>query len=137
MQTAVARRFKKSTFTLVAMYFVIYFACFGAHFWLHLAGVWVWVLAILPVLPMVGVIAMMGRYLRDETDEYKRDVTIRCVLWGTAGAVSASMLGGFLWIFGWKGHMLPFCDFYVFALFMMVAKLTYKYKDQALAEEHD
>jgi hypothetical protein len=126
MQTAVAKRFKKNGLTLVGIYFVIYFACFAAHSWLHLGGFWVWVLAILPVLPMLGVIAVMGRYLRDETDEYKRDVTIRCVLWGAAGAVAASMLGGFLWVFGWKGHMPPFCDFYVFGVFMMVAKLSYK-----------
>jgi hypothetical protein len=114
---------------LVAVYFVIYFACFGAHLWLHVEGAWVWVLAtlpVLPVLPMLGVIAVMGGYLRDETDEYKRDVTIRCLLWGTAGAVSASLLGGFLWIFGWKGHMPPFCDFYVFVVLMLVAKLSYK-----------
>jgi hypothetical protein len=130
MQTAVAKRFRRSGFTLVAVYFVIYFACFAAHMWLHLAGVWVWILAGLPVLPMLGVIAVMGRYLRDETDEYKRDLSIRCVLWGTAGAVSASMMGGFLWIFGWKGHMPPFCDFYVFVLFMLAAKLTYKVADR-------
>jgi hypothetical protein len=125
MMTAAAKRFKRDGFKLVAVYFVIYFGCFGAHLWLHLAGVWVWVLATLPVLPMLGVIAVMGRYLRDETDEYKRDVMIRCLLWGAAGAVSVSLLGGFLGIFGWKGHMPPFLGFWVFFVFMMAAKLTY------------
>ena len=134
MQTAVAKRFKRDGFRLVAAYFVIYFACFGIHLWLHPVGMWLWILAILPVLPMVGVIAVMGQYLRDETDEYKRDVTIRCLLWGCAGAVSTSLLGGFLWIFGWKGHMPPFLGFWVFFLFMMVAKLSYKMANRVPAD---
>jgi hypothetical protein len=126
METMVAKRFKKSGFVLMAVYFVIYFACFGVHVWVHPVGAWMWVLAILPVLPIVGVIGLMGRYLRDETDEYKRDVTIRCLLWGTAGAVSVSLLDGFLWIFGWRGRMPPFLGFWVFFVFMMAAKLLYK-----------
>lgn len=134
METVVAKRFKRSGFKLMAAYFVIYFACFAAHLWLHLVGVWVWVLAILSVSPIMGVITLMGRYLRDETDEYKRDVTIRCVLWGTAGAVSVSLLDGFLWIFGWKGHMPPLLGFWTFFVFMMAAKLTYKLANRAPAD---
>ena len=135
MQTMVAKQFKRDGFKLVAVYFVLYFCCFGIHLWLHPTGAAVWVLAMLPVLPIVGVIAVMGRYLRDETDEYKRDVMIRCLLWGGAGAVSVSLLGGFLWIFGWKGSMPPFTGFGVFYLFMMAAKLSYKLKDQVAVEE--
>ncbi len=130
METAVAKRFKRDGLKLVAVYFVVYFACFAAHLWWLTAGKWAWVLALLPVLPIVGVITLMGRYLRDETDEYKRDVTIRCLLWGTAGAVSVSLLDGFLWIFGWKGHLPPFLGFWVFFVFMMVAKLTYKVRNR-------
>ena len=135
MQTMVAKQFKRDGFRLMAVYFVLYFCCFGIHMWLQPTGAWIWVLAILPVLPIAGVIAVMGRYLRDETDEYKRDMTIRCVLWGTAGAVSVSLLEGFLWIFGWKGHMPPFLGFWGFFVFMMAAKLSYKLKDQVPAEE--
>jgi hypothetical protein len=130
METVVAKRLKKSGLALVAVYFVIYFACFGVHLWVHPVGMWIWVLAVLPVLPITGVIAVMGRYLRDETDEYKRDVTIRCLLWGTAGVVSVSLLDGFLWIFGWRGHMPPFLGFWVFFVFMMAAKLSYKVQDR-------
>ena len=131
MQTVAAKRFKRDGFRLVAVYFVIYFASFGVSIWRHPAGAVLWVLGVLPVLPMVGVIAVIARYLRDETDEYKRDVTIRCLLWGCAGAVSASLLEGFVRIFGWKGQMPPFLGFWVFFVLMMAAKLSYRYKDQA------
>jgi len=130
METAVGKRFKQDGFKLMAVYFVIYFGCFAAHLWWLTAEKWTWVLAILPVLPIVGVITLMGRYLRDETDEYKRDVTIRCLLWGAAGAVSMSLLGGFLWIFGWKGQLPPFLGFWVFFVLMMVAKLSYKVQNR-------
>ncbi len=124
--TAAAKRFKRDSRKLVLVYFVIYFGCFAAHLWWLTGEKWAWLLAALPVLPIGGVIAVMGRYLRDETDEYKRDVMIRCLLWGAAGAVSVSLLGGFLWIFGWKGHLPPFLGFWVFFVCMTVAKVTYK-----------
>jgi hypothetical protein len=130
MMTVAAKQFKRDGFKLMAVYFVIYFGCFAAHLWWLTAERWMWLLAVLPVLPIVGVIAVMGKYLRLETDEFKREVLVRCLLWGCAGAVSVSLMGGFLWIFGWKGHMPPFLGFWVFFAFTMAAKLTYRVKNR-------
>lgn len=102
---------------------------------IHPEGAALWLMAALPVLPILVVMYLMGLYLREETDEYHRDLVVRCLLWGAAGAVATSMFAGFLRLFGWKGQLPPFCDFFVFALFMMVAKVTYKVANRAPAAE--
>jgi hypothetical protein len=135
MQTAVAKKFKRDSFKFLGLYFVVYFGSFALYVWQRPTGLLRVVLALLPVLPVLGVIGLMGRYLRDETDEYKRDVTMRCLLWGAAGAVSASLLEGYLRIFGWEGRMPPFMGFWVFFVGMAVARATYMRRDKARVEE--
>jgi hypothetical protein len=134
METAVSKRFRKTSFTVLGFYFVIFFACMFVYDRVHPTGAAVWVLAALPVLPIIGVIGLMGRYLRDEPDEFKRDLTVRCLLWGCAGIVAESMFGGFLWIFGWKGQLPPFLGFWVFFAFMMAARLFYKLQNKVPVE---
>jgi hypothetical protein len=134
METAVSKRFRKTSFTVLGAYFVIFSACMLVYDRLHPTGAAVWVLATLPVLPILGVIALMGRYLRDEPDGFKRDVTVRCLLWGCAGCVAENLFAGYLWIFGWKGQLPPFMGFWVFFAFMMGAKLSYKLQNKVPAE---
>ena len=114
----------------MAAYFVIFIGSFYANARLHATGVALWVLAILPVIPIIAVIVLFGRYLRDERDEFKRDVVVRCLLWGTAGCVAVDMLSNYLRIYGWKGDFPPFTSFWVFFLFMMAAKLSYRAKNR-------
>jgi hypothetical protein len=135
MQTPVAKKFKRDAFRFAALYFVVFLGSFALNAWKQPGG-WLRVLlALLPVLPIVGVIVLMVRYLRDETDEYKREVTMRCVAWGAAGAVSANLLEGYLRIFGWQGCMPPFTGFWAFFVFMAAARVSYMRRDKARVEE--
>jgi len=118
----------------MAAYFVIFLGSFYANMRLHATGVALWVLAVLPVIPIVTVIVLFGRYLRDERDEFKRDVVVRCLLWGTAGCLAVDMLSNYLRIYGWKGEFPPFTSFWVFALFMMAAKLSYRAQNRVPEE---
>jgi hypothetical protein len=129
------RRLKKSGFTVTAAYFVIFGASFYANMRLQPTGWLLWLLASLPVLPILGVIVLFGRYLRDEKDEYKRDLTMRCLLWGTAGSLSVTMLESFLQIFGWKGQFPPFSAFWMFFVFLIAAKFTYRAHNRVPADE--
>jgi hypothetical protein len=114
---------------------VIFAGAFYVSVRLHPTGLMLWVLAAMPVAPILAVIVLMGRYLRDERDEYKRDLVIRCLLWGTAGCVGTNLFCGFLQIFGWKGGLPPFIGFWVFALFMYAAKLTYRVANRVPSDE--
>ena len=116
METRVSKRFRKTSFGVLGIYFVIFLAACSCTTGCTLPAPRYWVLAALPVLPILGVIVLMGRYLRDEPDEFKRDVTVRCLLWGCAGCVAENLFGGYLWIFGWKGQLPPFMGFWVFCV---------------------
>jgi hypothetical protein len=135
MMSPATKAMKKSGLTLVGVYFVIFMASFYADCELKPAGALLWVLATLPVLPILGVIVVFGRYLRDERDEYKRDLTMRCLLWGAAGCMAITMLEGYLQIFGWKGQFPPLSAFWAFFVFMITAKLTYSAHNRSEADE--
>jgi hypothetical protein len=135
MESLVSRRFRKSGLMLTASYFMVFFGSFYLDTRMHPVGGELWALASLPVLPIVGVIVLFGRYLRDERDEYKRELTMRFLLWGTAGCLAVNMFAGFLSIYGWKGRFPPFSGFWAFFVFMLAAKLTYRVKNRVPADE--
>jgi hypothetical protein len=135
MQSPATRRLRKEGLMVMAVYFVVFPLSFYANSRLHPSGPLLWVLASLPVIPILIVIALMGRYLHDERDEYKRDLTVRCLLWGTAGCVACNMIAGFLTIYGWKGALPPFSGFWAFFIFMLAAKLSYRAANRVPADE--
>ena len=59
-------------------------------------GALAYALAILPALPMVGVFAAMGLFLREETDEFQRFLVVRQILIGTGLSLSICTVWGFL-----------------------------------------
>jgi hypothetical protein len=134
MQSLASRRLKKEGLSTVAVYFVVFICSFLIDMRMHATGFTLWGLAVLPVIPIVGVIVLFGRYLRDERDEFKRDVVVRCLLWGTAGCLATDLLSDYLRIYGWKGDFPPFTSFWVFFLFMMAAKLSYRAKNRVPEE---
>jgi len=134
MQSSASRRLRKEGLTVVAAYFVIFICSFYADMRLQPTGFALWALAALPVIPIIAVIVLFGRYLRDESDEFKRDVVVRCLLWGTAGCLATDLLADYLRIYGWKSDFPPFTSFWVFFVFMMAAKLSYRAKNRVLEE---
>lgn len=61
--------------------------------------------AILPVLPVIGVFAAMGRYLVKEHDEYVRMLMVRQSLWASGFALSLATIWGSLESFELVGHI--------------------------------
>ena len=68
-------------------------------------GVLLWILAILPALPILGIFWAIGRMLVEETDEYRRVLLVRQLLIGTAVTMSAATIYGFLENFGLVGRI--------------------------------
>lgn len=126
METAVSRNFRKNGLRIVLCYFVVFLATFYANYKLHPVGPALWILASLPVVPLLSVIFLMGRYLRDERDEYKRDMVVRTLLWGTAGSMSVTLFSGYLRLFGWTGQFPPLTEFFTFVAFALIAKFSYR-----------
>lgn len=101
----------------------------------HPHGWVLFALAALPSVPIVGVLVAIGRYLRDETDEYQRDVTVRCLLLGTGAVLAISAFLSFLQSVGWRGHVPPFLEFISFFVVMALARAYYSFADRVKSDE--
>lgn len=73
-----------------------------------------WILAVAPALPVLAVIAIMGLYIREETDEFQRAVLVESMLWGMGLTLSATTVAGFLEMYV---HTPPLQSFWAFPLF--------------------
>jgi hypothetical protein len=92
-------------------------------------------LAAIPALPVIALFVAVGLYLRDEADEYQRDMMIRCMLWGTGALLTTIVFLSFVRMFGWKGEVDPFMEFGVFWVFAAVAKVTYRVQNRVRGDE--
>jgi len=78
-------------------------------------------LAIIPSLPLVAIIAIVGLYLKEEKDEFQRELFIQSLLWGTAGTLAITSFWSFVQIFA---HVPSVDGFRVFALFWILVGLS-------------
>jgi hypothetical protein len=116
---------------------VAYEAVFaGTMYWVsrgHLSGsVILWV-ALLPTVTVAAFILILARYLREEVDEFHRELVVRCLLWGTAAVMLVLAFHGFLQLFGWRGNWPVLVDLGAFLLAMGAAKFTYRVQNRVPA----
>jgi uncharacterized membrane protein len=84
---------------------------------LHPAGVLACLFAAVFVLPCVAFIAIFAFYLKEEQDEFQRDLWVQSLLWGIGATVTVTSFWGTLVEFEVaKGLKLMF----VFPLFMLI-----------------
>lgn len=83
----------------------------------HPARPFAYLLAVLPALPIVGIIVAVGLYLAEEKDEFQRTLLEQTYLWAMGGTLAATSIWGFLEDF----HLAPYVPgFYVFILFWIL-----------------
>ena len=90
------RRYLGRFIPLMIVYVIVILGVSLAFRHLQPEGPLAWALAIAPALPILGVIAVMGLYLREETDEFQRAVLIESMLWGIGLTLSGSTVWGLL-----------------------------------------
>ncbi len=88
----------------------------------------VWLVAVLPAVPIIGIFAAIGRYLVEEKDEFVRMLMVRQTLWASGFALSAASVWGFLENFDLVGHVdgyyVVIAWFFGLGLGRVVNKLT-------------
>jgi hypothetical protein len=67
------------------------------------SGLPAYAVAVLPALPIIGIIGAIARYLVEEKDEYVRMLMVRQTLWASGFSLSAATIWGFLESFGLIG----------------------------------
>lgn len=110
------RRYLKRFIPTMVAYIVLVFGASFAFDQLDLAGPVAWALAIAPAIPILGVIAVMGLYLKEETDEFQRNILVESMLWGFGLTMAVTSVWGFAEIYV---HALPLPAFWVFPMFCM------------------
>jgi hypothetical protein len=128
--TPAEKQYQKSVMWQMAAYVLIVFGV--THFVRGHGpkGYELYFLAALPSLPIVGVLISVGVYLRNETDEYQRDLMVRSMLWGIAGVLMVATFFGFMRSFGWNGSLPPFTEFVLFWILVGASKAFYLWKNR-------
>jgi Na+/proline symporter len=132
---------KKNLIRRGAIVLVAYEAVWSATFW------WVFktkpadpillTVAVLPTLTVAAFIGVLARYLREETDEFHRELVVRCLLWGAAAVMLVMTFHGFLQLFGWSGKWPVAIDLGSFFVAIFAAKLTYRVAHRPPVEVSD
>jgi hypothetical protein len=84
----------------------------------HLRGIPAYLIAVLPALPIVGVIVAFGVFLDEEKDEFQRNLLVQCLLGGIGGTLAATTVWGYLEAFVHAPHLQSMWIYPIFWLFV-------------------
>ncbi len=116
-------RYRRRFMGAMVLYVVALTVAIGVRIRLHPTGVLAYLTAIAPAVPIVAAIAVMGLYLREETDEVERAIKSESALWATGGLLSIASVWGFLEMFGLAPHVEVWAAFPVWAVFLGPAEI--------------
>jgi hypothetical protein len=68
---------------------------YGLLLW-HPTGIVIWLLAILPALPIAGAVLLTARYMAEEKDEFQSAVLVQSLLGGIGATLVVIIVWGFL-----------------------------------------
>jgi hypothetical protein len=118
-----ARRYRRRFMIAMSLYVLALAAAIEGYLRLQPRGALAYGLAILPALPLMGAIAAMGFYLKEETDEFERSVQAEAALWATGGLLAAATVWGFLEMFGLAPHLEVWLAFPAWAAFLVPGQI--------------
>lgn len=92
-------------------------------------------IAMLPALPVLGMIWAMARYLIEETDEYLRHRSVIASLFGLAALLGIASFWGFLETFGVAPHAQGWWAVPIWAVAMGLSQCWMSFRSQGEREE--
>ncbi|GAA3748198.1 hypothetical protein [Terriglobus aquaticus] len=134
-KNAAQQRYLRGGLGVMISYFGFFFGSAGMAHRFHPQGWHLSLAALLPSLSIVGMFYITARYLREEKDEYQRDMVVRCLLWGIAAVMTVEMFTSFRRTFGWTGSLPPFTDWFVLCGSVLIAKFSYKFTNRIADDE--
>ena len=127
---AAVRRYTYRFMTLMLFYVVFLVAAVWTFSHRHPAGPPAYGLALLPALPIVGMLVVVGLYLAEEKDEFLRNMFVQSMVWGIGGTLAVTTVWGFLELFVPVPRLQPYLVFPIYWGFVGVAtallKLRYR-----------
>jgi hypothetical protein len=105
-------------------YLLALFVTLGVTRRFEMHGPLLWAMAILPTVPIFGMILAMGRLLVEETDEYQRMRLVRASLVATGLVLVLASLWGFLEMFNLVPHVWLWAVFPVWAIGLGIGQIA-------------
>jgi hypothetical protein len=128
--TKAGRRYISRLAATMLVYLLFFFITQWTFHHLHPTGLIVYLLAILPALPIVGSLAIVGLYIAEESDEFERSILVQSMLWGFGVALAIGSVWGCLEDFANAPHRSAFYAYLSFWIVMgisgVVIRLRYR-----------
>lgn len=117
-KTAAARRYTRRLLLTMVAYALLLIVVVFAFKHYHPTGALAYMLALLPAIPIIGVMAVVGLYLAEEKDEFQRNLLIQTMLWAIGATLATTSIWGFLEEFVNIPHLQPYLVFTLFWMFV-------------------
>jgi hypothetical protein len=114
--TAAGMAYNRRMLPLAAAYVVVMLGAILMHDRLHVTGPALYAIAVLPALPLIGVVWALGRFLIEETAEYQRALAVRKMLVASGFLLVVATIWGFLEEFGLVPHLPAYWCFIVWCI---------------------
>lgn len=101
----------------------------------HPHGFEVYLLALLPTIPVLCMLGVVGLYLREEKDEFQRMLTVRAMLIAIAGVLAMDVFVDFLRSYKAVGALPPFTEFITFWLLSGLVQMVQQLMIRSGADE--
>jgi hypothetical protein len=92
----VMKRYRRRLAVAMIAYFLMLIGSLSLLRGAHLTGPLLWIVAAAPAFPILGVLVVMGLYLKEEPDELERMIHVEAMLWGLGAVLGVSTVWGFL-----------------------------------------
>ncbi len=122
------RNYHRRFYLSMGLYVALLFAVAWLFPHLHPSGLPAYMLAVLPALPLIGVIVVLALYLAEEKDEFQRSLVVLQMLSGIGATLAVTTVWGFLEDFTNTPHLQPYLVFPMFCFFMGVAAPVFKWR---------
>jgi hypothetical protein len=115
------RRYIKRFAIAAALYLLTLFFATWTFRHDHPAGAVAYLLAVLPALPILGMIVVVGIYLAEEKDDFQRDLFVQSMIWSIGATLAVTTVWGFLENFTNISHLQPYLVFPMFSVFIGIS----------------
>jgi hypothetical protein len=94
--SSVMKRYRRRLAVTMVAYFLVLMGSLTLLDNAHPSGALLWIVAAAPAIPILGVLVVMGLYLKEEPDEFERAVHVEAMLWGLGVVLAVTTVWGFL-----------------------------------------
>ena len=133
--TKAARRYTQRMGTIGLIYVATVLVITRYVHQTHPVGAKLFALSLAPALNVVAMILVVGRYLREEVDEFKRYQLVVAILVAVGATLAMVACTDFLRSYGAMSELPPFTTFVVFWMVMALVQAVQSFRNRVRSDE--